>query len=129
MTQAFSLWGELTVRENFVLDARLYQIPPAKAKSRIDEMVHKFGLEPHLDALAGDLPMGLRQRLSLAVAVLHEPQILILDEPTSGVDPVAQQLLGTAGRSIKKSGRDDFRYDALHERGHALRSNLVDERG
>ena len=90
MTQAFSLWGELTVRENFVLDARLYQIPPAKAKARIDEMVHKFGLEPHLDALAGDLPMGLRQRLSLAVAVLHEPQILILDEPTSGVDPVAR---------------------------------------
>lgn len=90
MTQSFSLWGELTVRENLILDARLYHIPPAKAKARIEEMVQKFGLESHLDALAGDLPMGLRQRLSLAVAVLHEPEILILDEPTSGVDPVAR---------------------------------------
>lgn len=90
MTQAFSLYGELTVRQNLVLDARLYHVPPAKAKQRIEELVEKFGLGPHLDALAADLPMGLRQRLSLAVAVLHEPEILILDEPTSGVDPVAR---------------------------------------
>jgi ribosome-dependent ATPase len=90
MTQSFSLYGELTVRQNLVLDARLYHIPPDKAKARIDELVEKFGLGPHLDSLSGDLPMGLRQRLSLAVAVLHEPEILILDEPTSGVDPVAR---------------------------------------
>jgi ribosome-dependent ATPase len=90
MTQAFSLYGELTVRQNLVLDARLYHIPPAKAEARIKELVEKFGLGPYLDALAGDLPMGLRQRLSLAVAVLHGPQMLILDEPTSGVDPVAR---------------------------------------
>jgi ribosome-dependent ATPase len=90
MTQAFSLYGELTVRENLVLDARLYHIPSAKAKARIAELVDKFGLGPHMDALAGDLPMGLKQRLSLAVAVLHEPDILILDEPTSGVDPIAR---------------------------------------
>ena len=90
MTQAFSLYGELTVRENLVLDARLFHIPPDKAKARIAELVERFGLEPHLDALADSLPMGLRQRLSLAVAVLHEPKLLILDEPTSGVDPVAR---------------------------------------
>ena len=90
MTQAFSLYGELTVRQNLVLDARLYHIPPDKAKARIEELVEKFGLGPHLDSLSGDLPMGLRQRLSLAVAVLHEPEMLILDEPTSGVDPVAR---------------------------------------
>jgi len=90
MTQAFSLYGELTVRENLVLDARLYHMPRDKAKARIDELVEKFGLGPYLDALAGDLPMGLRQRLSLAVAVLHGPEMLILDEPTSGVDPVAR---------------------------------------
>ena len=90
MTQAFSLYGELTVRQNLVLDARLYHIPAEKAKARIQELVDKFGLGPHLDALAEDLPMGLRQRLSLAVAVLHEPELLILDEPTSGVDPVAR---------------------------------------
>jgi ribosome-dependent ATPase len=90
MTQAFSLYGELTIRQNLALHARLYHLPPEKAKARIEELVKRFGLGDHLDALAEELPMGLRQRLSLAVAVLHEPQILILDEPTSGVDPVAR---------------------------------------
>ncbi|HPN72582.1 MAG TPA: ribosome-associated ATPase/putative transporter RbbA [Candidatus Omnitrophota bacterium] len=90
MTQAFSLYGELTVRQNLVLDALLYHIPKDKAESRIKELVEKFGLGEHLDSLADSLPMGLRQRLSLAVAVLHEPKMLILDEPTSGVDPVAR---------------------------------------
>jgi ribosome-dependent ATPase len=90
MTQSFSLYGELTVRQNLILDARLYHMPSERAQARIDELVRRFGLGPHLDALAEELPMGLRQRLSLAVAVLHEPKILILDEPTSGVDPVAR---------------------------------------
>ena len=90
MTQAFSLYGELTVRQNLVLDALLYHMPKDKSAARIDDLVKRFGLGPHLDALADDLPMGLKQRLSLAVAVLHEPELLILDEPTSGVDPVAR---------------------------------------
>ncbi|RKH10399.1 ABC transporter ATP-binding protein, partial [Corallococcus sp. CA053C] len=90
MTQAFSLYGELSVHQNLVLHARLYHLPPDKAKARIEELVERFGLRAHLEALAESLPMGLRQRLSLAVAVLHGPQILILDEPTSGVDPVAR---------------------------------------
>ena len=129
MTQAFSLYGELTVRQNLVLHARLYHLPPDKAKARIDELIERFGLGAHVDALAESLPMGLRQRLSLAVAVLHEPQILILDEPTSGVDPVARdsfwELLIVA---VARAGRDDLRDHPLHERGHALRSHLADER-
>jgi ribosome-dependent ATPase len=102
MTQAFSLYGELSVRKNLVLHARLYHLPPDKAKTRIAELIRRFGLDAHVDALADSLPMGLRQRLSLAVAVLHEPQILILDEPTSGVDPIARdsfwELLITLSR-------------------------------
>src|SRR6187455_3645778 len=90
MTQVISLYGELTVLKNLVLHARLYHLPPDKAKARIAELIERFGLGAHADALADSLPMGLRQRLSLAVAVLHEPEILILDEPTSGVDPVAR---------------------------------------
>ena len=60
MTQAFSLYEELTVRQNLILDARLYHLPPEKAKTRIEELVKRFGLGPHLDALTGELPMGLQ---------------------------------------------------------------------
>jgi ribosome-dependent ATPase len=90
MSQSFSLYGELTVQQNLDLHARLFRLPRAKAEARIAELVAHFGLDRSLDANAGALPLGLRQRLSLAVAVLHEPEVLILDEPTSGVDPVAR---------------------------------------
>jgi ribosome-dependent ATPase len=65
-------------------------LPPVKAKSRIEELVRDFGLDHYLDQLASQLPLGIRQRLSLAVAIVHEPEMLILDEPTSGVDPLAR---------------------------------------
>ncbi len=90
MSQSFSLYGELTVRENLVLHARLFHLGAEKTKRRMDELVPRFGLEPYMDQRASELPLGLRQRLSLAVAVIHEPEILILDEPTSGVDPQAR---------------------------------------
>ncbi|HXW73314.1 MAG TPA: ribosome-associated ATPase/putative transporter RbbA [Steroidobacteraceae bacterium] len=90
MTQAFSLYTELTVRQNLVLHARLFDLPPQKAKARVAELLTDFGLEQVADTLTESLPLGIRQRLSLAVAVLHEPDMLILDEPTSGVDPVAR---------------------------------------
>jgi len=90
MSQSFSLYTELTVRQNLDLHARLFHLPRAQIKSRIDELVQRFGLSEHLDELAEIVPLGVRQRLSLAVAVIHEPEMLILDEPTSGVDPVAR---------------------------------------
>ena len=90
MSQAFSLYGELTVRQNLELHARLFSLPEAEGERRIAELVATFDLAAHLDALPDGLPLGVRQRLSLAVAVLHEPEVLILDEPTSGVDPVAR---------------------------------------
>jgi len=90
MSQAFSLYGELTVRQNLTLHARIFEIPRHKALARIDELADRFGLREHLDSNSEELPLGLKQRLSLAVAVLHEPDLLLLDEPTSGVDPVAR---------------------------------------
>jgi ribosome-dependent ATPase len=90
MTQAFSLYTELTVRQNLLLHARLFDFPEADAHRRVEKMLGDFGLESVADTLAESLPLGIRQRLSLAVAVIHEPEILILDEPTSGVDPVAR---------------------------------------
>jgi ribosome-dependent ATPase len=90
MSQAFSLYTELTVRQNLLLHARLFDIPEQAAHKRVNEMLARFALESTADTLAESLPLGIRQRLSLAVAVIHEPEMLILDEPTSGVDPVAR---------------------------------------
>ena len=92
MSQAFSLYSELTVRQNLELHARLFHIPEAEIPGRVQEMSERFSLTDVEDALPGALPLGIRQRLSLAVAVIHRPEMLILDEPTSGVDPVARDM-------------------------------------
>ncbi|TXL72910.1 ABC transporter ATP-binding protein/permease [Vineibacter terrae] len=93
MSQAFSLYGELTVRQNLDLHARLFRLPAASIPERIAEMARRFDLLDVMDALPDALPLGIRQRLSLAVAMVHAPEMLILDEPTSGVDPVARDAL------------------------------------
>lgn len=102
MSQAFSLYGELTVQQNLELHARLFQLPSETISRRVAGLSRRFGLHHYADALAEALPLGIRQRLALAVAVIHQPEILILDEPTSGVDPVARdqfwQLLADLSR-------------------------------
>jgi ribosome-dependent ATPase len=90
MSQAFSLYGELSVRQNLELHARLFQMPADAIPGRVAEMAERFELTEVMDAMPDALPLGIRQRLSLAVAMVHSPEILILDEPTSGVDPVAR---------------------------------------
>ncbi|HHG1850871.1 TPA: ribosome-associated ATPase/putative transporter RbbA [Klebsiella pneumoniae] len=92
MSQAFSLYSELTVRQNLELHARLFHIPDGEIPGRVAEMCERFMLTEVEDALPADLPLGIRQRLSLAVAVIHRPEMLILDEPSSGVDPVARDM-------------------------------------
>ena len=102
MSQSFSLYGELTVRQNLDLHARLFRLDDARRHERVATLTGRFDLSRYRDQRAEQLPLGVRQRLSLAVAMIHEPELLILDEPTSGVDPVARDgfwaLLGELSR-------------------------------
>jgi ribosome-dependent ATPase len=90
MTQSFSLYNELSVIQNLRLHAELYGVTSEDKEQRIAEVLERFSLQKYTNTLAGDLPLGIKQRLSLAVAVIHKPKMLILDEPTSGVDPISR---------------------------------------
>lgn len=92
MSQSFSLYEELSVVENLRLHARLYGLKPDEASARIATTLGRFDLSDVAEARPNSLPLGIRQRLQLATACLHRPEVLILDEPTSGVDPAAREL-------------------------------------
>jgi len=89
MTQKFSFWTDLTIRENIEFVARLYLMP--NLKSRVDETLEKLGLTDRQHQVAGALSGGWKQRLALAAVTMHEPKLLLLDEPTAGVDPQARR--------------------------------------
>jgi ABC-2 type transport system ATP-binding protein len=91
MSQRFSLYTDLTVQENLTLYAGIYGIPDRAANKRLSEVIEMSGLMGKEDAMVADLPTGWRQRLALGCAILHHPEVLFLDEPTSGVDPAARQ--------------------------------------
>ena len=91
MAQKFSLYGDLSVGQNLRFFAGVYGLSGARARDALDKMVGVFGLAAHFDRNAGDLPLGFKQRLALACALMHGPAVLFLDEPTSGVDPLTRR--------------------------------------
>ena len=122
MSQAFSLYGELTVAQNLQLHARIFGI--ADQAARIDELTERFGLTAHRDTLAAALPLGIQQRLSLAVAVIHRPKVLILDEPTSGVDPEARDQFWALLVELSR-GENVTIFVSTHFMGEAERCDRV----
>jgi ABC-2 type transport system ATP-binding protein len=108
MSQLFSLYGDLTVEENIAFFTGLYGVPRPRRQARRDWVLEMAGLGDHRRRLTRDLPLGWKQRLALGCAVLHEPPILFLDEPTSGVDPISRRRFWDLIASMAEQGTTVF---------------------
>ncbi|MDP8256817.1 MAG: ABC transporter ATP-binding protein [Candidatus Alcyoniella australis] len=108
MSQRFSLYGDLTVRQNLEFYAGIYQIPRARRRARLDYALQIADLQHEQHRLASQLPGGVRQRLALGAAILHEPQIVFLDEPTAGVDPANRRMFWDLIDQLRREGTTVF---------------------
>jgi ABC-2 type transport system ATP-binding protein len=104
MAQKFSLYGLLSVRQNLDFFSGVYGLARAVRRERIDEMIETFELQRYLDASPDQLPLGFKQRLALACALMHRPPVLFLDEPTSGVDPITRREFWTHINGLVRRG-------------------------
>ena len=104
MAQKFSLYGDLTVKQNLEFFSGIYGLRGEKRLSAIDQMIDVFALQPHLELSSGQLPLGFKQRLAMACALMHGPDVLFLDEPTSGVDPITRREFWSHINSLVEKG-------------------------
>lgn len=104
MAQKFSLFSPLTVLQNLTFFSGIYGLADSLQKEKIKQMVDVFSLQPYLTQPAGNLPLGFKQRLALACAIMHNPPILFLDEPTSGVDPITRREFWNHINSLVEKG-------------------------
>jgi ABC-2 type transport system ATP-binding protein len=104
MAQKFSLYGNLSVLQNLDFFSGVYGLGGKTRSEAIDRMIHTFNLQPYLNTSSGMLPLGFKQRLALACAVMHNPHVLFLDEPTSGVDPITRREFWTHINGLVEKG-------------------------
>lgn len=104
VTQRFGLYDDLTVRENLSFYASLYYLPKERIRTNIDKILMQLKLRDRMDSLVGELSGGLKQRLAIAGAMVHDPEIIFLDEPTAGVDPVLRKEIWEILRQLSKDG-------------------------
>ena len=119
MAQKFSLYGDLSVRQNLEFFAGAYGLGGAKRRQAVERVVAAFDLAPHLGDNAGALPLGFKQRLALSCAIMHEPPVLFLDEPTSGVDPLTRRefwgyINAMVGRGVTIMVTTHFMHEAVY---------------
>jgi ABC-2 type transport system ATP-binding protein len=105
MAQSDALYGELTARENLSFTASLYGLKKRQRKHQIEKVLEMVDLLPHLDKQVHYFSGGMKRRLSLAIALLHDPEVLFLDEPTVGIDPVLRREIWEGFRKLKEDGR------------------------
>ena len=124
MSQRFSLYEDLTVRENITLYGGIYDLSDRDIRDRTGRMLARLGLEHAADQFVRAIPLGWRQKLAFSVALLHEPRVVFLDEPTSGVDPITRRQFWEMIYETAAAGHDRAGDDALHGRGGVLRPHL-----
>ena len=123
MTQKFSLYEDLSIRENLDFVGRMYRVD--RRKERVERALLDLGLADRAKQLAGTLSGGWKQRLALAACLMHDPKLLLLDEPTAGVDPKARRDFWDEIRRLAAHGRHGAGLDPLHGRGGAVRFHRV----